>query len=1165
MRTRKITTGIVTVALLVALVGVVWAQLGPARAHLYRTVGDVKVQRGGSGAWLKVTKPSHHLLYGRDRIITEQRASCVVLIDGARISLGPATEVVIPGGEASSRVPRIITVIGKVFIWLIGGRTMELGSQAAIAAAEGTQFLVEVAADGAMVLTVVEGSVSFYNDLGRVTVGANEQSTATPGQAPTRPIRVDPSGYIDWEASVNQLWLNWETRFLPGETPQRLRELLDGAGEASADEQLRRGDLLHDLGRYTEAEAAYRDVLAANPDNADAQLHLGVTLLAQGRAEAARAALELAARLSPASAEPLVMLAAARASSARPENLASARATLDQATRLAADSPLAATLAGLLAMRAGDTAAARVSFERAVALSDDVYQAYAYLALVELAEGNSDAGGVMAAQAVELAPCSALAQESLATVRFYAGDQSGAREAAALALEINPASAGAHLLMSSLAVADGDLYEGLNEAQYAVTLDPGMAPAYSAVGMIYLALNDLRSAEKAFAHALEFSPELAAARTGMGATYARQGRMAEAMAEQKGAIALDAGRASTHNNMGAIHLALGDLDEALGEFDEAARRQPGWSMPLANKAIALLELNRFAEATAAAERAVALGERSGRAYTTLARCYLEQDREGKAWEAARRAVELDEAYALAHLELAEVYLRQDRARDALRHQLRAIAMSPAAIVQTREYGRTELTLEGGSAYANVTSDGRWDKGRYSWYGSATHERDDGDRIHTDVESSSVLGVVGRQNAAGSTDAMLLSWQRELRDRPGAELASGLPEDADYYSDFEAFQARYLARRHQADGSDLTVTLGWTDVTGEDLNPDSLLPDPKPFRRLAVEYEGPIAEARLDLPMGEGTSAIAGLALSGEDRTVSGLVGTPNPPGSPTPITWTAFQDSANRGAATGYLWYKRTIGRATEVMAGGRVATRRGASPVARPEAYLRHELSDGATLVFLTRPMLRDDVAEISPVMDWALGDWVSPLDLSAGGYSQSYELQYQLVGKRQSLLRLAGFHREMRNLIVDVVDPAWVAGQAGLVLASGTLTGGEIEWERTIAKDVTAGAWLRYTDSANDDAGGELPYRPDWSGVLRLDYMDEAGYRVGVRWLYVGERWADFANTVRLGSYDVVNLRAARQLNRNTDVFVTVENLLDEDYGMWQAYPAPGRRVRGGVQHRF
>jgi outer membrane cobalamin receptor len=81
----------------------------------------------------------------------------------------------------------------------------------------------------------------------------------------------------------------------------------------------------------------------------------------------------------------------------------------------------------------------------------------------------------------------------------------------------------------------------------------------------------------------------------------------------------------------------------------------------------------------------------------------------------------------------------------------------------------------------------------------------------------------------------------------------------------------------------------------------------------------------------------------------------------------------------------------------------------------------------------------------------------------------------------------------------------------------------------------------------------------------MDEAGYRVGVRWLYVGERWADFANTVRLGSYDVVNLRAARQLNRNTDVFVTVENLLDEDYGMWQAYPAPGRRVRGGVQHRF
>ena len=50
---------------------------------------------------------------------------------------------------------------------------------------------------------------------------------------------------------------------------------------------------------------------------------------------------------------------------------------------------------------------------------------------------------------------------------------------------------------------------------------------------------------------------------------------------------------------------------------------------------------------------------------------------------------------------------------------------------------------------------------------------------------------------------------------------------------------------------------------------------------------------------------------------------------------------------------------------------------------------------------------------MDWALGDWVSPLDLSTGGYSQSYELQYQLTGKRGSLLRFLRLVEVVRGLL--------------------------------------------------------------------------------------------------------------------------------------------------------
>ncbi len=1171
MRNRRTVVFAIAVALFATGVGLLWAQYAVSRAQFTRVIGTVKVQRSGQAAWLKVTDPVHKHLYAGDSVQTLDRSSCAITVDGAIVNLGPATKVIIPGAAGDpnhKRVPQIWAVFGKVFIWLLGGRQIELGSDAAIAGAEGTKFLVEVAADGAMVLTVMEGAVEFHNDLGRVMVQANQQSTALPGTAPTRPIQVDPSGLIDWEASIDSLWLNWEMRFAPGEDPERLRELLQDARERTGvapldvGALLREGDLLHDLGRATEAGTVYARALELDPGNVDAQLRVGVALLTQGRVSEALRALQAVAEAPPVTPEASVMLAAAYASGANDQDLARAREVLAGAP----EHPLVAAMTGLVNIRSGDAVAAHADLQRAVALDETCYQAHAHLALVELAGGNLPAAQAAALRARELAPSSALALESLATVQFFAGEHEAARESAARVLLMNPNSAGANLLLSDIAVANGDLDEGLRLAQLAVTFDPRLAPAYSALGMIYLSGNDLGAAEKAFADAVRLRPQLVAARTGMGVTYARQGRLAEGMQMHKAAIAMDSSLASARNNAGAIHLARGELDEALAAFDETLALRPGFALAHANRAIALLDLNRFADAVDAAQEAVKLGGESARTHTTLARCYLEQQRDGRALAEARRAIELDEGYALAHLELAEAYLRQDRARDALRHQLRGISRQPAGMLQTREYARTEITLDAGSFYGNITTDGRADaRGRSSYYASVTHEQDDFDRTHTDVRTTSVAAIGGRQNGVGSTDSLLLTWQREDRDRPGARLPGGGPEDVDYTSDFEASQARYLGRRRSPDGTDLTLSVGWTNVGGEDTNPDSLMGDPKPYRRLSVDYEGPTVEARLDLPAGRRGSAIAGLALSGEERTVSGVLGTPNPPGASTPVTWTPFSDTQSRGAATGYLWYKRPLGPATEMLAGGRIATTRSTSPVARPEAYLRQKLADGGVLVLLTRPVLRDDVSEISPVMDWALRDWISPLDLATGGYSQSYELQYERLGQRDSLLRLAAYHRDMKNLIVDLADPAWATGQVGLVLASGTLSGAELEWERWLGNGVTAGVWVRYTDSENEDAGGKLPYQPEITGIAHVDYMDRAGHRVRVRWVHVGDRWADFANAVELGAYDVVDIALFRQLDLHTDVFVTVENLLGESYGYWQGYPEPGRRVRGGVQYRF
>ncbi|HUS80743.1 MAG TPA: tetratricopeptide repeat protein, partial [Armatimonadota bacterium] len=334
-----------------------WAEGGVARAQLTRIEGTVKVQRGGSAPWLTVSSPAHKLLYGGDGVQTTQRSKCVILMDGAVISLGPATHVVIPGGGPGPRpgtARRVWAVVGKVFIWLVGGRQMELGSEAAVAAAEGTRFLVEVAEDDSMTLTVLEGNVSFYNDAGRVMVAAGYQSQAQPGQAPTRPMRVDVSGYIDWEASVESLWMGWEVRHQPRFSPDNLRGQFQRMGDPATDnaqDAVSRGDLLHDLGDAPGAEASYRKALATEPENPEALLGLGYSLLAQARVAEAEQTFRQAADAAPDSAAPLIGLAAAQASMVNDAAIESANATLARALTIAPDDPQALALQGLLAMR----------------------------------------------------------------------------------------------------------------------------------------------------------------------------------------------------------------------------------------------------------------------------------------------------------------------------------------------------------------------------------------------------------------------------------------------------------------------------------------------------------------------------------------------------------------------------------------------------------------------------------------------------------------------------------------------------------------------------------------------------------------------------------------------------------------------------------------------
>jgi outer membrane receptor protein involved in Fe transport len=169
-------------------------------------------------------------------------------------------------------------------------------------------------------------------------------------------------------------------------------------------------------------------------------------------------------------------------------------------------------------------------------------------------------------------------------------------------------------------------------------------------------------------------------------------------------------------------------------------------------------------------------------------------------------------------------------------------------------------------------------------------------------------------------------------------------------------------------------------------------------------------------------------------------------------------------------------------------------------------------------------------------------------------------------SLFRVAGFYRTLRNFIVDLQDPQWAPGQAGAVVAAGSLQGAQVECEHWLTREISARAWLRFTDSKNGAGPGlDIPLQPRLTSQVAADFLSHSGLRGELSWVHVGSRYADLPNATRLGSYDVLNLRAAHQFNLHLDVFVVIDNVLGNRYEFWPDYPARGRTIQAGAEYRF
>ncbi|WP_338578128.1 TonB-dependent receptor [Brevundimonas olei] len=111
----------------------------------------------------------------------------------------------------------------------------------------------------------------------------------------------------------------------------------------------------------------------------------------------------------------------------------------------------------------------------------------------------------------------------------------------------------------------------------------------------------------------------------------------------------------------------------------------------------------------------------------------------------------------------------------------------------------------------------------------------------------------------------------------------------------------------------------------------------------------------------------------------------------------------------------------------------------------------------------------------------------------------------------------------------------------------------------------WTDAMSASGATDGKRLTRRPEHMANFAADYAFAFGLKTGVAVRYVGETFNNDTNTVKVGAYTLVDLRASYPINDNLEVYGRIENAFDEDYQTVLNYGAPSQGVFGGVRVRF
>ncbi len=293
----------------------------------------------------------------------------------------------------------------------------------------------------------------------------------------------------------------------------------------------------HQCGQLAEAEAIYRQILAAEPSHSGALHYLGVLAHHVGRHELAVELMRQALAINPNFPEAYCNLG---------------NALIDQ----------------------GQMDGAIGAFRQAIALKPNFPEAYHNLGLALRGKGQLDEAIAAYRQAIILKPNYPEAQSNLGNALVEKEQPDEAIAACRRAIALRPSFPEAHINLGNALRQQGRPDEAIAAYRQSIASAPNYPEAHSNLGNALKDKGQLDEAIAAFGQAVALKPNYPEAHSNLGVAFQERGNLEKAIAAYLHAISLNPGFPHAHNNLGVALKDRGQLDEAIVAYRRAISLKP---------------------------------------------------------------------------------------------------------------------------------------------------------------------------------------------------------------------------------------------------------------------------------------------------------------------------------------------------------------------------------------------------------------------------------------------------------------------------------------------------------------------------------------------------------------------------------------------------------------